>query len=175
MTTSTVNQGQQWLRIGADLKKDGVFFGLLGCVFGLIQFVGFEFFNQSNVGSELLIEHIPFKTIGVTVLVIFGVRVIAHLVWGESAPQSVEGMLSHIANRISALACVAAAVTWGFGVTAAAFGGGLTAMAIIIIACFFAALAELAVTPRLQDVQRPGVQLALGLAMAVPPVFGLLR
>lgn len=173
--TPTISQSHHRLRIEADLKKDGVFFGLLGCIFGVIQFVGHEHFERSNLGSELLMEHIPIKSMGLALLAIVGLRLIVHLLCKGKAPQSVDGMLAHIAGRVSALACVAAAVTFGFGGTAAVFGHVLPALVIIIIACYFAALAELAVTPRLEDLNRRGVQVALGLAMAVPAVFTHVR
>lgn len=130
-----------------DLKGDMPFFGTVGLICGLVQWVGYRYFDKANWGSELLKEHIPFESLLLTVgFLLFAKGLTEWLCTKRECPR-LTALVAHVSVRAVAFASVAAAVVAGFALAAALFGAFSYALRFMFFAIYFVALAETAVNP----------------------------
>lgn len=99
-----------WMLAAKELRSDLPFFGSFGLIAGLVQWVAYHYFDKSNVGTELLQEHIAFRSLVLTVILLWGAKgLLARLSVTEERPR-LSAFVEHVAGRAVAFASVAAAV-----------------------------------------------------------------
>ena len=156
-------------RVSAELRRDGIFFVPFGFCLGLAQILGYRYLAQAELGAALLQEHIAPKSLGLITLLVWALRATAHLLTrGQPGPR-LQALITHVATRAVALGSVAATITTGAALSALVFGACLQALVFLVAAAYFAALAEIAITPlRRVDIYRPGMLIAWTLMVMVP-------
>ncbi|MBN3791529.1 hypothetical protein [Burkholderia sp. Ac-20353] len=133
-----------WTLAAKDLWKDLPFFGGVGFVCALIQWVGYRHFDKANVGSELLQEHIAYYSLGLLIILLWPLKAIVWWFGTKRECPGAEQFVAHLAARAVAFASVATAVLVGFAGGAAAVGKWGSASQFLYISLYFAALAEIA-------------------------------
>ncbi|WP_155630717.1 hypothetical protein [Burkholderia territorii] len=112
-------QGAVWMLSGRDFRSDFPFFGTIGFIFSLIQWFGYRYFYKSNLGTDLLVEHIAFNSPLMTVMFLWFAK------WGVERlciirdRPLLHALIAHVSTRAVAFAAVAAATVIGFGAAAA--------------------------------------------------------
>ncbi|MFM0016706.1 MULTISPECIES: hypothetical protein [Paraburkholderia] len=136
-----------WMLAAKDLLNDLPFFGALGFICGLVQWVGYHYFNKAQWGAELLQEHIAFNSMVLTVMFLWLVKGTVERLCAKRELSRLTALVDHIVARAVALASVAAAVVMGFGLAAAFFHAFGHALMFEYFALYFVALAEIAANP----------------------------
>ncbi len=156
-------------RVSTELRRDGIFFLPFGFCLGLAQILGYHYLGQAELGSTLLQEHIAPRSLGLITLLVWALRAIAHLLTrGQPGPRT-QALITHVATRAVALGSVAATITTGAALSALVGGAYPQALVFLVAAAYFAALAEIAITPlRRADIHRPGMLIAWVLMVMVP-------
>ncbi|WP_175873664.1 hypothetical protein [Burkholderia sp. BCC0397] len=139
--------GAVWMLSGRDLRNDFPFFGTIGFIFGLMQWFGYRYFNKSNVGTELLMEHIAFNSLLMTVMVLwFAKWGVERLCITRDRPL-LRALIAHVSTRAVALASVAATTVIGFGAAAAVCRNIGPALWTWYFSLYLVAMAEIAANP----------------------------
>ncbi|WP_431819493.1 hypothetical protein [Burkholderia sp. F1] len=158
-----------------DLWSDLPFFGAIGLICGLIQSVGYRYFNKSNVGTELLLEHIPFVSLVTTVGILwFAKWGVERLCIQRDRPR-LRALMAHVSMRAVSFASVSAAVIIGFGVAVAACQDYGYAFKFWVLSLPFAALAEIAANPSWAPGYSKLYLLAVGIIIVTPFAAALMR
>jgi len=160
-----------FLQVLPEVKKDGPFFSVVGFVCGLIQYLGYNYFDKAEWGSELLKEHIAFGSIAVLIVFLWLCCVI--LRWKPTflGRDYLDQLVTHISERAVAFALVAAFVIIGFGLAALLFKSYGNAVKFLFAGLYFIALAELAANPRIQNDKSTCYWPAFGFVIATPFSF----
>lgn len=162
---------QPWFRITKDLAKDVPFFGSLGLIFGFIQFMGHRYFDNANLGSELLQEHLAFNSLLLLTMFVWAIKAAVARSPKLSERQTLTALIAHLVTRITAFGSVATSIILGFAASAAIFGAYFHAFKFAQASLYFASVAEIAANPvRLSEVSR-GYILALAMVIATPFIF----
>lgn len=157
-----------WMLAAKELRSDLPFFGSFGLIAGLVQWVAYHYFDKSNVGAELLQEHIAFRSLVLTVIFLWGAKgLLARLSVTEERPR-LSALVEHVAGRAVAFASVAAAVIAGCAFAALLLGAFGVAIRVLFFAIYFVALAEIAANPFLRSGQSRTVWLAMGVVVSMP-------
>lgn len=160
-----------WSRVAAELRKDALFFGLLGLVLGLVQKFGYDNLEGANVGSELLEEHIAFKSLVTLSVLVWAIKLL-HLLPIARSMRWVAAMVAHVESRIMALGSASTLAIVGFALSALIFGAISHALIFLAGAAYFAGITALAVTPaRKHAFKQRGVFIAWTLTWAIPFAF----
>ncbi|QBP77637.1 hypothetical protein E2K99_22765 [Herbaspirillum huttiense] len=156
------------LLIKSELLKDFPFFGTLGFIFGIVQLVGNSYSSKFDGGTELLLEHIAFKTLVLTVGIVVIMRMIEEVLARKRHRPRLSRLVTHIAGRAVAIANVSATVLLGFATAALVTGYIRPATIFAIAALFFAAISEFAANPILRDGQSQLYFAAITTMVVVP-------
>ena len=169
----------QWSRVFTEMRKDGLFFGLLGIVLGIVQKYGYDNFGGKNWGSDLLQEHIAFESLVILTGLVWLLKLL-HLLLLRILPR-VESigrlmhMVAHVELRVMALGSVATLTTLGFALSALCFGAIHPGIVFVVGAAYFSGITAFAVTPaRKAEIKRPGFIVAWVLTWAIPLAFVLM-
>lgn len=169
------SKNSQWMLSGNDLIKDAPFFVPLGMLFGVIQLVSYRYFEQSDFGSELLQEHIPFNSLVLTVIFLLVTKAMTEWLCVKREMARTKILLTHIAERAVAFASVAASIVLGFCIITA-FSGALFHTYISLIFCaYLVSLAEIAANPFLGPGQSKTYSAAIGVVSGLPLAFLFMR
>lgn len=159
------------LLITRDLAKDIVFFGLFGLVVGVVHVVGYKFFGQTNIGTELLQEHIAFYSLTLICFFLLVSKLVIMRFSALGQNTVVLTTMGHIAARAVAIGSVAASVVLGVAASAVLFGEYSHAAKFVHVGVYFASFAEAAA-----NLARPsGVSIccayAVAMIIATPFIF----
>lgn len=161
-------QGTRWLVAAKDLWSDLPFFGAIGFICGLIQWFGYRFFNKSNVGTDLLLEHIPFMSLVTTVGILwFAKWGVERLCITRDRPR-LRALMAHVSARATSFASVSAAAIVGFGGAAAVFQDYGYAFKFWLLSLPFVALAEIAANPSWAPGHSKLYLVAVGIIVGTP-------
>lgn len=162
---------QPWLRVAADLKKDGPFFGAVGLICGLVQVVGYRYFDKAQWGTELLQEHIAFNSLLLMAMCLWLARGLTAWLTKRWTMPRTTALIDHVAGRAVAFGSVAASVIIGFATSAAIFGAYAHAIKFAQAALYFVAIAEIAANPLRPAELSKGYFLALSMVIVTPFAF----
>lgn len=152
-----------WMLAAKELKGDLPFFGTVGLICGLVQWVGYRHFDKANWGSDLLQEHVAFNSLLLTVMFLWLARgLVERLCITRECPR-LKAFIAHVSARAVAFASVAAAVIVGFALAATLCGAFGHAFWFMFFATYFVALAESAANPFF----RPGHSRTYAASMAI--------
>ena len=157
-----------WMIVAGALRKDAPFFGGVGLFCGILQFVGYRYFDKANWGAELLLEHIPFKSILFSV-VFLGVAK-GFLEWQRAKREmmGLEGLITHVAKRTIGFASPAASIVFGFAMASALWGAYWHAGMFLFCCIYLVALAEIAANPLFGKGCSKAYSVAVGVIIAMP-------
>src|SRR5690554_4310315 len=99
-----------WLLVSGELRKDAPFFVILGLLCGMVQVVGYRYFDKANWGSELLKEHIAFNSLLLIVIFLWLTKALAEWLYAKREMPRTKALITHISARAVAFASVAASV-----------------------------------------------------------------
>ena len=162
---------QPWLRVAADLKKDGPFFGAVGLICGLVQVVGYRYFDKAQWGADLLQEHIAFNSLLLIAACQWLARGLTAWLTKRWTMRRTTALIDHVAGRAVAFGSVAASVVIGFAISAAIFGAYAHAIKFAQAALYFVAIAEVVANPLQKSELSKVYFLALGMVIVTPYVF----
>ncbi|MEW4396952.1 hypothetical protein ACM7HV_30135 [Pseudomonas paraeruginosa] len=170
------NLGQQfrngttapWMLAAKGLRDDLPFFGAVGLICGLIQWVGYQYFDKANFGSELLQEHVAFNSLLLTVMFLWLAKgLVERLCITKECPR-LKAFVAHVASRAVAFASVAAAVIAGFALAASLRGDFGHAFGFMFFATYFIALAEVAANPFFRPGHSRTYVVSIGIIIGMP-------
>jgi hypothetical protein len=157
-----------WMLAAKELFDDVPFFGALGLICGLVQWVGYRYFDKAQWGAELLQEHIAFNSMILTVMFLWLAKGIVERLCEKRKRPRLVALVDHVVARAIALASVAAAVIAGFGLAAALFRAFGHALMFEYFALYFVALAEIAANPFFPPGHSRTYLPALGVIIGIP-------
>lgn len=140
-------QKTPWTFAAKDFANDFPFFGAVGFICGVVQWVGYRYFDKSNAGTDLLVEHIPYDSLVLTVLFLWFAKAGVEKMCAKRDWPRLRALLAHISLRAVAFASVSAAAIAGFGLAAATFGDYKYALSFWVFSLYFLSLAEIAANP----------------------------
>jgi cytochrome b561 len=160
-----------FLKVLPEFKKDGPFFTVIGFLCGLIQYVGYSYFDKKELGSEFLLEHIAFGSL--ILMIIFLWLCGALLCWKPEFPgrNYLDQLVTHISHRAVAFALVATFVIFGFALAALAFNSYGFGAKFLSASLYFLALAEISASPRFEGERSACYLPAMGFIIATPFTF----
>ena len=162
---------QPWLRVAADLKKDGPFFSAVGLICGLVQVVGYRYFDKAQWGADLLQEHIAFNSLLLMAACLWLARGLTAWLTMRWTMQRTKALIEHVAGRAVAFGSVAASVVIGFAMSAVIFGAYAHAIKFAQAALYFVAISEIVANPLRPAELSKGYFLALGMVIVTPFAF----
>ena len=142
-----LSENTPWLLVGGDLRKDAPYFASMGFLWGILQYVGYDYFNKANWGEILLLEHVAFHSTAFSILFRWAGRLILEWRGDGFAMAYLRDMVTNVANRAVGFASVAASVLFGFGLVPAITGAFWHAGMFMLCSLYFACLAEVAANP----------------------------
>lgn len=159
------------LKVLPELKKDGPFFTIVGFLCGMIQYVGYSYFDRKEWGSELLQEHIAFGSLLLMVMFLWFFGFLLH--WKVTFPgrNYLDELLTHISHRAVAFALVATFVVLGFALAVLSFKNYGHGIKFLSVSLFFLALAETAAHRPFQGERSTCYLPAMGFVIATPFTF----
>ncbi len=157
-----------FLQVLSEAKKDGPFFTMVGFASGVIQYLGYNYFDKTQLGNELVQEHIAFKSLVIMIVFLWFCSGLLH--WKATFPGRgyLDQLVNHISGRAVAFALVAAFVTLGVGFSALLFKSYGHAVFFSFASLYFGSLAELASSPSFQVEKSTCYWPALGIVIATP-------
>ncbi|WP_338495692.1 hypothetical protein V5F23_16810 [Pseudomonas sp. WP18] len=164
-----------WMLVAKDLQGDIPFFGTVGLICGLVQWVGYQYFNKANWGSELLQEHIAFNSLLLTVMFLWLAKGLVERLCTTREYPRLKAFVGHVSARAVAFASVAAAVIAGFALAAALCGAFGHAFGFMFFATYFVALAEIAANPFFRPGHSRTYALSMGIIIGMPLSATLMR
>ena len=134
-----------WLHLASDLQRDAVFFVPCGVACGLIQLIGYRYFDNADWGTTLISEHIALGTLGALGLGLFLTWMVYRLRWPTPQhPTWLMLAMLHGAKRAQGLASAGACACIGFTLVAAFSGGGYRLVMFVYFIFYLIALGEMA-------------------------------
>ncbi|MGM3277138.1 hypothetical protein [Ralstonia sp. 24A2] len=159
-----------WMLAASDLKKDALFFVTVGFICGLIQLLGYRYFDKANWGADLLQEHIAFQSLLLLVAFLWLAKGLTE--WTCSTRElkltRVRALIGHIAGRTVAFASVAAFVVAGFAIVTGLSGAYFHAGVFLVFCVYLVSFAEIAANPWLRSGQSRLYRVALVIVICVP-------
>jgi len=164
-----------WMLVAKDLRGDFPFFGTVGLICGLVQWVGYHYFDKANWGSELLQEHIAFNSLLLTVMFLWLAKGLVERLCTKRERPRLKSFVDHLAARAVAFASVAASVIAGFAIAAALCGAFGHAFRFVFFATYFVALAEIAANPFFRPGHSRTYAVAMGIIIGMPLSVTMMR
>ena len=130
-----------------ELRKDAPFFVILGLLCGMVQVIGYRYFDKANWGSELLKEHIAFNSLLLIVIFLYVPKVLAEWLGAKREMPYTKALITHLSARAVAFASVAASIVAGFCISAVISGAYFYAAMFLLCCVYFVSLAEMAANP----------------------------
>ncbi|WP_159086588.1 MULTISPECIES: hypothetical protein [Burkholderia] len=172
---SEVATAVPWMLVAKELKGDLPFFGTVGLICGLVQWVGYRHFDKANWGSELLQEHIAFNSLLLTVMFLWLAKGLVERLRTTREYLRFTAFVAHVSARAVAFASVAAAVIAGFALAAALCGAFGHALWFMFFATYFVALAEIAANPFFPPGHSRAYAVSMGIIISMPLSITLMR
>src|SRR5687768_1159152 len=94
----------------------------LGLIFGFIQVMGHRYFDSTNLGSELLQEHVAFNSLLLLTMFVWAIKALVASSPKPSKRQTLTALIAHLVTRTTAFGSVATSIVLGFAASAAIFG-----------------------------------------------------
>lgn len=163
-----------WMLVSGELRKDAPFFVTVGMLCGMVQVVGYRYFDKANWGSKLLEEHIAFNSLLLTVMFLWFAKGLAEWLCAKREMPRTKGLIAHISSRAVAFASVAASVVAGFAITAAISSAYFHASMFLLFCAYLVSLAEIAANPLFGVGQSKAYALAMGVVIGLPLGFHLI-
>lgn len=160
-----------WFRVATDLVDDFPFFCVVGLTCGVVQIVGYRYFDKAEWGSELLQEHIAFNSLLLMTMFLWLARGFTEWLTKRWTMLRAKALIEHVAGRAVAFGSVAASVIIGFAISAAIFEAYAYAIKFVQAALYFLAIAEVAANPLWPTEWSKGYFLALGMVIVTPFAF----
>lgn len=157
-----------WMLAAKELKGDIPFFGAVGLICGLVQWVGYRHFDKANWGSALLQEHVAFNSLLLTVAFLWFAKGLAARLCATRECPRLMAFVAHVSARAVAFASVAAAVIAGFALAAALCGAFGHAFEFMFFATYFVALAEVAANPFFRPGHSRTYVVSIGIIIGMP-------
>lgn len=132
-----------WFYSALDLRRDALFFVPVGMICAVIQFIGYDYFNKADWGTQLLEEHIPFNSLGLMVILLALPWIASKARPSRSPHPRLTAIMKHIAGRAVAFASVSASVTLGFAAIAIFAGAARHTTTFLLFIAYLVALAEI--------------------------------
>lgn len=164
-----------WMLVAKDLRNDLPFFGTVGLICGLVQWVGYRYFDKANWGSELLQEHVAFNSLLLTVMFLWLAKGLVERLCATRERPRLKALVAHVSARAVAFASVAVAVIAGFALAAALCGAFGHAFGFVFFATYFVALAEIAANPFFRPGHSRAYAVAMGIIIGMPLSVTLMR
>lgn len=160
-----------WLFIASSVNKCIKSFGLFGLVVGVIHVLGYKFFGQANIGTELLQEHIAFCSLAsiCAFLLVSKLVIMEFPVLGKKSLVLI--VMNYFAATAVGIGSSKACVIFGVAASAVLFGEYSHAAKFVHVGVYFASFAEAAA-----NLARPsGVSIccayAVAMIIATPFIF----
>lgn len=136
-----------WMHAGGDLRKDAPFFASVGLSFGLLQYVGYNYFDKANWGGDLLFEHIPFYSLFLATMFLWFAKGLWEWQRGKREMKRMEALIAHVAARTVGFASASASVVFGFAMALMLWGAYWHACMFLFCAIYLMSIAEIAANP----------------------------
>ncbi|MFK1437454.1 hypothetical protein ACIU0H_27890 [Pseudomonas aeruginosa] len=164
-----------WMLAAKEFKGDIPFFGAVGLICGLVQWVGYRHFDGANWGSELLQEHVAFNSLLLTIAFLWLAKGLAERLCATRECPRLMTFVAHVSARAVAFASVAGAVIAGFALAAALCGAFSHAFGLMFFATYFVALAEIAANPFFRPGHSRAYAVSMGIIISMPLSVTLMR
>ncbi|WP_439628265.1 hypothetical protein [Shinella sp.] len=142
-------ESRPWMLAGGELRKDAPFFAAVGLLFGVLQYVGYIYFDKANWGGNLLLEHIPFYSLFIANLFLWLTKGIWEWQRTKREMRRMEALIAHVSFRAVSFASVSASVVFGFAMAPALWGAYWHACMFLFCGIYLLSLAEIAANPLL--------------------------
>ena len=140
-TNGGVDMGAtRWLKIAPDLMNDAPFFVPVGLICGVLQLVGYRYFDGANLGSTILTEHVALYTLMPLSALVWLMRIAQRR--PREKTSAFDRFVNHLSGRVTCLASIAACTLFGFALSVAFFGYLWYAAKFLIFSVYIASLGE---------------------------------
>lgn len=168
------NKPRPWMLVGTDLRKDAPFFIPMGLLFGIVQFVGYNYFDNANWGGDLLIEQIPIYFLFFANIFLWSAKGI--VVWQHDKRElrGLHALIGHVRSRTVGFASASASTMAGFSIAPALWGAYWHGVMFLIFSAYLLALGEVAANP-FSGESRSRTHLVALFALFIVPAIASLR
>lgn len=164
------------LHLANDLRRDAAFFVPCGIACGLIQLVGYRYFDHADWGTTLVSEHIALITLGALALGLLGMWMVYQRRWPTPRhPTGLMVAMRHGAERAQGLASTGACICVGFTLVAAFSGGGYRLVMFVYFILYLIAFGEMAANSWHYRPASQSLGWLVGIVIAAPLVGMLMR
>ena len=160
-----------WMRVSGELRKDAPFFMTVGLLCGIVQDVGYRYFDKANWGSDLLQEHIAFNSMLLAVMFLWTAKGLLEWQSGKREMKGVQKLVDHVMARTVGFASVGASVVFGFGIAVTISGAYMHASISLLFCIYLVSVAEVAANPLLGKGHSKTYLGAMAVIVALPIAF----
>ncbi|WP_143277272.1 hypothetical protein [Bordetella genomosp. 1] len=160
-----------WFRVTPDVKKHGPIFCVLGLIFGVIQVLGYRYFDEAQLGSTLLQEQIAFYSLALMLMFLLPARGLTLWLSPRYPVRRIKALIERVAQQAMVIGSIAASAIIGFAIAAAIFGAYASSVKFVHAGVYFLALAEVAANPVRVSEASKGYSMAMGMLIATPFIY----